>query len=37
LVYGFLWLAIAAFIVAGIAGFALLRVMLQMGRADRLP
>lgn len=37
LVYGFLWLAIAAFIVAGIAGFALLRLMLQMGRSDRLP
>ena len=37
LVYGFLWLAIAAFIVSGIAGIALLRLMLQMGRADRLP
>ena len=37
LVYGFLWLAIAAFVVAGFAGFALLRLMLQMGRSDRLP
>jgi len=36
LVYGFLWLAIAAFVVAGVAGAALLRLMLQMGRADRL-
>jgi predicted unusual protein kinase regulating ubiquinone biosynthesis (AarF/ABC1/UbiB family) len=36
LVYEFLWLAIAAFLVAGVAGFALLRLMLQMGRADRL-
>jgi len=37
LVYGYLWLAIAAFIVAGLAGFALIRLMLQLGRADRLP
>ena len=36
LVYEFLWLAIAAFLIAGVAGFALLRLMLQMGRADRL-
>ncbi len=36
LVYEFLWLAIAAFLVAGVAGFAMLRLMLQMGRADRL-
>ncbi|MGF1459491.1 MAG: ABC1 kinase family protein [Leptolyngbyaceae cyanobacterium] len=37
LVYGFLWLAIAAFAVAGVSGIALLRLMLQIGRADRLP
>ncbi|NER82239.1 MAG: AarF/ABC1/UbiB kinase family protein [Leptolyngbya sp. SIO1D8] len=37
LVYEYLWLAIAAFIVAGIAGVALVRLMLQLGRADRLP
>jgi predicted unusual protein kinase regulating ubiquinone biosynthesis (AarF/ABC1/UbiB family) len=37
LVYEFVWLAIAAFLVAGVAGFALLRLMLQMGRSDRLP
>lgn len=37
LVYEYLWLAIAAFIVAGIAGMALVRLMLQLGRANRLP
>jgi predicted unusual protein kinase regulating ubiquinone biosynthesis (AarF/ABC1/UbiB family) len=37
LVYGFLWLSILAFLVAGMAGVALVRLMLQMGRADRLP
>ncbi len=37
LVYEYLWLAIAAFSVAGIAGIGLVRLMLQLGRADRLP
>ncbi|MEL6381899.1 MAG: AarF/ABC1/UbiB kinase family protein [Cyanobacteria bacterium J06626_18] len=37
LVYEYLWLAIAAFGVAGIAGIGLVRLMLQLGRADRLP
>lgn len=37
LVYDYLWLAIAAFITAGIAGIGLVRLMLQLGRADRLP
>lgn len=37
LVYEYLWLAIAAAAVAAIAGFALMRLLLRMGRADRLP
>lgn len=37
LVYEYFWLAIAAFSVAGIAGIGLVRLMLQLGRADRLP
>ena len=37
LVYEYFWLAIAAFSVAGMTGMALVRLMLQLGRADRLP
>lgn len=37
LVYEYFWLAISAFGVAGLAGVALVRLMLQLGRADRLP
>jgi Flp pilus assembly protein TadB len=37
LVYEYLWLAIVAAAVAAIAGVALVRLLLRMGRADRLP
>ncbi len=37
LVYDFLWLAIAAAGVAAIAGVALTRLLLSLGRTDRLP
>lgn len=37
LVYDYVWLAIAALVLAGMSGFALVRLMLQLGRADRLP
>jgi predicted unusual protein kinase regulating ubiquinone biosynthesis (AarF/ABC1/UbiB family) len=37
LVYEYIWFAIAAAAVAAIAGFALVRLLLRMGRADRLP
>lgn len=37
LVYEYVWLAIAAIAVATIAGFALVRLLLRIGRADRLP
>lgn len=37
LVYGYVWLAIAASVIASFAGVALVRLMLQIGRADRLP
>ncbi|WP_008317679.1 ABC1 kinase family protein [Leptolyngbya sp. PCC 6406] len=37
LVYEYLWLAIAAAAVATVAGFALVRLLLRIGRADRLP
>lgn len=37
LVYEFVWLAVLAGAIAAIAGVALIRLLLQLGRADRLP
>ncbi len=37
LVYEYIWLAIAAAAMAALAGIALVRLLLRLGRADRLP